>query len=142
MLFRSNATWLVAAAMAFNLTRAAATLTGDLVVTTGSVAGLSIATGNGPNTINAEALTNDQVLTLTGNDAADFPAKKVTSLTPFYANLTFSNITATAQPGRRAGLISLGGVALGGNAILGGAAAFGEWISKYGQLAPEPRRAA
>ena len=27
-------------------------------------------------------------------------------------------------------------------AMAGGAAAFGEWISKYGQLAPEPRRAA
>lgn len=42
---------------------------------------------------------------LTAKDAATFPAKEVTSLTPFYANLTFSNITATVQPGHRAGLI-------------------------------------
>ena len=42
---------------------------------------------------------------LTAKDAATFPAKAVTSLTPFYANLTFSNITATVQPGHRAGLI-------------------------------------
>ena len=42
---------------------------------------------------------------LTGKDAAHFPAKEVTSLTPFYANLTFSNITATVSSGHRAGLI-------------------------------------
>jgi polygalacturonase len=42
---------------------------------------------------------------LTAKDAAMFPAKKVTSLTPFYQNLTFSNITATVQPGHRAGMI-------------------------------------
>ncbi len=48
----------------------ATALSGDLDVTTAAVAGLSIATGSGSNTINAEALTNDQVLTLTGNDAA------------------------------------------------------------------------
>ena len=45
-------------------------LNGDLNVTTVAVAGLTIATGNGANTINAQALSNDQVLTLTGNDAA------------------------------------------------------------------------
>src|SRR6185295_10754740 len=48
----------------------ATTLNGALDVTTGTVAGLSIATGNGSNTIHAEALTDNQVLTLTGNDAA------------------------------------------------------------------------
>ncbi len=48
----------------------ATALSGALNVTTGTVAGLSIATGSGTNTINAEALTNDQVLTLTGDDAA------------------------------------------------------------------------
>ncbi len=48
----------------------ATALSGALDVTTGTVAGLSIATGSGANTINAQALTNDQVLTLTGNDAA------------------------------------------------------------------------
>ncbi len=42
---------------------------------------------------------------LTGNEAATFPAKTVTSLTPFYQNLMFSNITATVRPGHRAGLI-------------------------------------
>src|SRR5581483_2964842 len=45
-------------------------LAGALTVTTGAVAGLSIATGSGSNTIHADALTNDQVLTLTGDDAA------------------------------------------------------------------------
>ena len=48
----------------------ASTLEGDLDVTTGTVAGLSIATGNGGNTINASALTDNQLLTLTGNDDA------------------------------------------------------------------------
>ena len=42
---------------------------------------------------------------LKGRDAAQFPAKPVTDLTPFYANLTFSNITATVETGHRAGLI-------------------------------------
>jgi len=42
---------------------------------------------------------------LTAKDAATFPAKEVTRLTPFYRNLTFSNITATVQPGHRAGMI-------------------------------------
>jgi Ca2+-binding RTX toxin-like protein len=46
-------------------------VTGILDVTTGAVAsGLSIATGSGSNTIHAQALTNDQVLTLTGDDDA------------------------------------------------------------------------
>ena len=48
----------------------AAALTGTLTVTTAAVPGLTIATGNGDNIIHAEALIDNQVLTLTGNDAA------------------------------------------------------------------------
>ena len=51
------------------------------------VAGLSIATGNGGNTINAQALTNNQVLTLTGDDAA---------------SVTLTPATSRRQPRRRA----------------------------------------
>jgi Ca2+-binding RTX toxin-like protein len=45
-------------------------LTGDLTVTTGAVAGLSVTTGSGANSIHAEALTDNQVLTLLGSAAA------------------------------------------------------------------------
>ena len=55
---------------ASNATAPLTALTGDLTVTTASVAGLTIATGSGANTIHAEALTDDQVLTLIGSAAA------------------------------------------------------------------------
>ena len=42
---------------------------------------------------------------LTPDIAAGYPAAAIGSRTPVYANITFSNITATAQAGRRAGLI-------------------------------------
>ncbi|HXJ74227.1 MAG TPA: hypothetical protein VNM37_15360, partial [Candidatus Dormibacteraeota bacterium] len=37
--------------------------------------------------------------------AATYPRRPITGKTPIYRDITFSNITATAQPGRRAGLI-------------------------------------
>ena len=37
--------------------------------------------------------------------AATYPRSAVTSRTPIYRDITFSNVTATVQPGRRAGLI-------------------------------------
>ncbi|HZI32776.1 MAG TPA: glycosyl hydrolase family 28 protein, partial [Candidatus Binatia bacterium] len=42
---------------------------------------------------------------LTAAIAATYPARAATERTPIYRNLTFSNITATVQPGHRAGLI-------------------------------------
>jgi polygalacturonase len=42
---------------------------------------------------------------LTPEIAATYPAATVTERTPVYANFIFSNITATVQKGRRAGLI-------------------------------------
>jgi polygalacturonase len=42
---------------------------------------------------------------LTPAIAATYPSAKVGSRTPIYRDITFSNITATAQSGRRAGLI-------------------------------------
>lgn len=42
---------------------------------------------------------------LTPDIAATYPAGALTSRTPIYRDITFSNITATAQSGRRAGLI-------------------------------------
>ena len=42
---------------------------------------------------------------LTAPIAASFPGAPVTMRTPIYGDITFSNITATLQPGRRAGLI-------------------------------------
>jgi Ca2+-binding RTX toxin-like protein len=48
---------------------AATGVSGALDVTTIAVAGLSITTGSGANTIHAEALTDNQVLTLTGSAA-------------------------------------------------------------------------
>lgn len=42
---------------------------------------------------------------LTPAVAATYPAARVTDRTPIYSDITFSNITATVQPGRRAGLI-------------------------------------
>lgn len=42
---------------------------------------------------------------LTPAIAATYPSDQVRARTPIYRNITFSNITATAQPGRRAGLI-------------------------------------
>jgi polygalacturonase len=37
--------------------------------------------------------------------AASYPTSAIKSRTPIYRDITFSNITATAQPGKRAGLI-------------------------------------
>jgi polygalacturonase len=42
---------------------------------------------------------------LTPAIAATYPRSAITGKTPIYRDITFSNITATAQPGRRAGLI-------------------------------------
>jgi polygalacturonase len=42
---------------------------------------------------------------LTPGIAAGYPRATITPRTPFYRDITFSNITATVQPGRRAGLI-------------------------------------
>jgi polygalacturonase len=42
---------------------------------------------------------------VTAEIAAGYPASPVGKRTPIYRDLTFSNITATVQPGRRAGLI-------------------------------------
>lgn len=42
---------------------------------------------------------------LTAEIAAQYPAAPVTSLTPIYRNLVFSNLTATVEAGGRAGLI-------------------------------------
>jgi polygalacturonase len=42
---------------------------------------------------------------LTPAVAGTYPGKEVRARTPIYRDITFSNITATAQPGRRAGLI-------------------------------------
>ena len=42
---------------------------------------------------------------LTSTDAATYPSNDVTELTPMYRNITFRNITATVEPGHRAGLI-------------------------------------
>lgn len=42
---------------------------------------------------------------LTPAVAATYPRRPITGKTPIYRDITFSNITATAQPGRRAGLI-------------------------------------
>jgi polygalacturonase len=42
---------------------------------------------------------------LTPTIAASYPAAPVAERTPVYRNITFSNITATVQSGRRAGLI-------------------------------------
>ncbi len=42
---------------------------------------------------------------LTSEIAAQYPAAPVTSLTPIYRDIVFSNLTATVEPGGRAGLI-------------------------------------
>ncbi len=42
---------------------------------------------------------------LTPAMAANYPRQAITAKTPIYRDIIFSNITATAQPGRRAGLI-------------------------------------
>jgi hypothetical protein len=42
---------------------------------------------------------------LTARLAASYPPAEITSRTPIYRDILFSNITATAQTGRRAGLI-------------------------------------
>ena len=42
---------------------------------------------------------------LTPDIAARYPSANITGRTPIYRDITFSNITATAQAGRRAGLI-------------------------------------
>jgi polygalacturonase len=43
--------------------------------------------------------------TLTPAIAATYPTRQVTRRTPIYRDITFSNITATVQPGHRAGLL-------------------------------------
>ena len=43
--------------------------------------------------------------TVTPEIAAKYPAAPITERTPVYRDLVFSNITATATAGRRAGLI-------------------------------------
>lgn len=73
-------------------------LTGALNVTTGAVAELSIATGSGSNTINASALLDNQVLTLTGSTAAT-----VTLLNGDLAASAYTgNIVVTATTGSHA----------------------------------------
>ncbi len=42
---------------------------------------------------------------ITPEIAATYPSAAITDKTPFYKNITFQNITATAESGRRAGLI-------------------------------------
>jgi hypothetical protein len=42
---------------------------------------------------------------LTPAIAATYPPSEVTEKTPIYRDILFSNVTAMAQPGRRAGLI-------------------------------------
>jgi hypothetical protein len=42
---------------------------------------------------------------LTPEIAATYPAREITARTPAYRDIMFSNITATVQPGHRAGLI-------------------------------------
>jgi len=42
---------------------------------------------------------------LTPEIAVTYPSAPVTDLTPAYSDITFQNITATAEPGKRAGLI-------------------------------------
>jgi polygalacturonase len=42
---------------------------------------------------------------ITPEIAATYPSAPLTELTPVYKNITFENITATTQPGKRAGLI-------------------------------------
>ena len=42
---------------------------------------------------------------LTAEIAATYPSAKITDRTPFYRDITFSNITAIVTPGNRAGLI-------------------------------------
>ncbi len=42
---------------------------------------------------------------VTAGIAASYPASKVTARTPIYRDIVFSNITATVQPGHRAGLL-------------------------------------
>jgi polygalacturonase len=42
---------------------------------------------------------------ITGPIATNYPAKAMSSRTPVYRDITFSDITATAAPGQRAGLI-------------------------------------
>ncbi len=75
----------------------ASNLTGALNITTGTVAGLSIATGSGSNTINAGALTNAQLLTLTGSTVATvtLPNGDLAANT-YTGNLT---VTATSTAG-------------------------------------------
>jgi polygalacturonase len=46
-----------------------------------------------------------QLNTLTPAIAATYPRSAITATTPIYRDITFSNLTATTQPGRRAGLI-------------------------------------
>ncbi len=45
------------------------------------------------------------LVNLTPEIAATYPSKPMSDRTPVYRDITFSNITATAAPGRRAGLI-------------------------------------
>ena len=75
----------------------AGTLNGSLDVTTGSVPGLSIATGNGSNTIHAEALTDNQVLTLTGNDATSVTLNAGDLSAPTFDGVLTVTVTGVAS---------------------------------------------
>jgi polygalacturonase len=56
-------------------------------------------------TYNAEEREYRDLQKLTPEIAAKYPSAIITDLTPIYRDITFENITATAQPGKRAGLI-------------------------------------
>lgn len=92
----------------------ASNLTGSLNITTGAVAGLSIATGSGPNTINASALADNQLLTLTGSTAATVTLPNGDLAASAYTG----NITVTATTGSHS--ITTGS---GNDTINGGAGA-------------------
>jgi hypothetical protein len=67
---------------------AATNVTGTLNVTTGATSALSIATGGGPDTINAAAMTQGETLTLTGGHAASVTVGGNLSAGSYTGNLT------------------------------------------------------
>ena len=56
-------------------------------------------------TYNAKERVYRDLQKITAEIATKYPSATVTDLTPIYRDITFENITATAQPGKRAGLI-------------------------------------
>jgi len=56
-------------------------------------------------TYNAPERAYRDLQKITPEIAVKYPSATVTDLTPIYRDITFENITATAQPGKRAGLI-------------------------------------